>query len=215
MKKLPSFRAYDRSFFSLLGMAFSLALILSAFQWQVEGPTPPSLRSSFHEIDQAEIEIVQFRLPTPQAVRAKVPDVDGSVEPIENPALEPTEIVFESVPLPDLPIEIDTTVDLFVPLGEHYPIFPGGDEALLTYLSKNTRYTSLGRTYGIQGIVYLHFIVQSDGSIAQVTVLRGLGYGLDEEAIRVVQNMPRWQPGYQGGKAVHVAYTLPIRFSLR
>lgn len=215
MKKQIFHGTYDRSFFMLLGMVCSLGLILSSFYWQRELDLEPVQRPVIQEIDDASIEIVHLHFPKPPSPVNKTAVVEGIVEVTHNPNPEPKAPTRASFPLPDLPTEIDTTADFFVPIGEYYPIFPGGDAALLTYLSQNTRYTSLGREFGIQGIVYLHFVVQSDGSIANVTVLRGLGYGLDEEAMRVVRSMPRWQPGYQGGKPVDVAYMLPIRFTLK
>lgn len=217
MKKLISFRTYDRSFFLLLGLALSLGLMLSAFHWQGRSLENVLESTSVPDLDQAEIEIIQIKYPKPQTEVLQHRRAPGPIETTAVPEPDPVglEPEINPYPLPQLPVEVDTATDLFVPLGEHFPIFPGGDEALLSYLSRHTRYTTQAREQGIQGMVYVQFVVQADGSIAHVRVVRGLGFGLDEEAMRVVRSMPRWQPGYQGGKPVDVAYTLPIRFSLR
>ncbi len=95
---------------------------------------------------------------------------------------------------------------------EKMPEFAGGQEALLRYLRSHLRYPGAALAEGIGGRVFLSFVVQADGTISEVTVLKGLGYGLDEEAQRVVRQMPNWTPGYQSKHAVAVRFTLPITF---
>jgi TonB family protein len=104
-----------------------------------------------------------------------------------------------------------STVYTFV---EKIPEFPGGIDALMNYLSKNIKYPKVARKNNIQGKVYIKFIVSADGSINDVTIIRGIGGGCEEEAVRVVENMPRWSPGYANGEAVDVYYSLPIIFTL-
>jgi len=95
---------------------------------------------------------------------------------------------------------------------EKMPEFAGGQEALLRYLRSHLRYPSAALAAGIGGRVFLSFVIQADGSISEVTVLKGLGYGLDDEAQRVVRQMPNWMPGYQSKHPVAVRFTLPITF---
>ncbi|MDF7814595.1 energy transducer TonB [Hymenobacter sp. YC55] len=95
---------------------------------------------------------------------------------------------------------------------EVMPEFLGGQEALQRYMQKNLRYPSLALRNNIEGKVYISFTVMADGSVADVQVLKGLGYGTDEEAARVVKNMPAWKPGQQNKHAVSVRYTMPITF---
>ncbi|AMR28361.1 hypothetical protein A0257_15535 [Hymenobacter psoromatis] len=95
---------------------------------------------------------------------------------------------------------------------EKMPEFAGGQQALLRYLRSHLHYPGAALAEGIGGRVFLSFVVQADGSISEVTVLKGLGYGLDEEAQRVVRQMPNWTPGYQSKHAVAVRFTLPITF---
>lgn len=97
---------------------------------------------------------------------------------------------------------------------EQMPEFEGGMAALGKYLSKSIKYPAAARNANIQGTVFVGFVVGHDGKIRDVQVLKGIGYGCDEEAIRVVSSMPAWKPGKQSGRAVSVKYSLPIRFAL-
>ncbi len=98
---------------------------------------------------------------------------------------------------------------------EKMPEFAGGQAALLRYLQKNLRYPSSALAAGMGGRVFLTFVVGADGRISEVTILKGLGYGLDEEAQRVVRQMPAWVPGYQSKHPVPVRFTLPITFTIQ
>lgn len=97
---------------------------------------------------------------------------------------------------------------------EQMPQFGSGDKELMEYLANNIKYPAIARENGIQGTVVVQFVVDKDGAITQPTVVRGIGGGCDEEALRVVQGMPNWSPGRQQGRAVKVKFTLPIRFRL-
>jgi periplasmic protein TonB len=97
---------------------------------------------------------------------------------------------------------------------EQNPEFPGGIQEMYKYLGKNIRYPSAASRANVSGKVFLTFVVNTDGSIQDVQVLKGLGFGCDEEAIRVVKTMPKWKPGKQSGRPVRVKYNLPISFQL-
>ncbi|MBN2615374.1 MAG: TonB family protein [Bacteroidales bacterium] len=97
---------------------------------------------------------------------------------------------------------------------EDKPSFPGGEAALMKFLATHIQYPALAKESGIQGRVFISFVVEPSGNIDHVKVLRGIGGGCDEEAIRVVKSMPKWEPGRQRGKPVRVAFTLPINFKL-
>jgi protein TonB len=101
-------------------------------------------------------------------------------------------------------------------IAEVMPEFPGGTEAMYAYFKRNQRYPETMREAGIQGTVYVSFVVGTDGRITEVKVLRGVpdGEPLNEEALRLVNAMPNWIPGKQNGKAVRVRFNLPIRFLL-
>ena len=95
---------------------------------------------------------------------------------------------------------------------ENQPEFPGGLIALTNYLQQNVKYPPEAQKAGIKGRVYVSFIVEKDGSLTDIQLMKGLGYGCNEEAIRVVNAMPKWQPGTQSGRPVRVRYNLPIEF---
>jgi len=98
---------------------------------------------------------------------------------------------------------------------DEMPEFPGGHREFVKFISKNVEYLEIAREYGIEGTVYVGFVVEADGSITQVNVARGLFKPLDEEAVRVVKLMPAWKPGKQKGKPVRVRYKVPISFVFR
>ncbi len=98
---------------------------------------------------------------------------------------------------------------------EQMPDFPGGTEELMKYLRNKINYPQMARETGIQGTVIVQFVVNKDGKISGVKVLRGIGGNCDEEAVRVVKGMPAWKPGKQNGVAVPVYFQLPIKFTLK
>ena len=98
---------------------------------------------------------------------------------------------------------------------EQQPLFPGGPVALMKYLSENTKYPVVAQENGVQGRVTVQFVVEKDGSISDVHVLRGVDPSLDKEAVRVVKSMPRWTPGKQNGITVRVNYRVPVLFRLQ
>ncbi len=98
---------------------------------------------------------------------------------------------------------------------EEMPKFPGGEDALMDYVSKNVVYPKEAQEKGISGRVFVGFIVEKDGSVSDVKVLRGIGGGCDEEAVRVISGLPKWRPGKQEGKPVRVSYQMPINFKLQ
>lgn len=97
---------------------------------------------------------------------------------------------------------------------ENPPTFKGGEEARTKYLVENIKYPKLARENGVQGVVYVTFVVEKDGSISNVKVLRGIGAGCDEESVRVVKNMPAWNPGTQRNQPKRVQFNMPIKYTL-
>jgi protein TonB len=109
--------------------------------------------------------------------------------------------------------ETDETTIFLVP--EEMPEFPGGNIALLHYLSQNIRYPAIAVDNGVYGKVTVNFVVNIDGTVSDAKVLRGVDPSLDKEALRVVYSLPKWKPGKQSGKPVRVAFTVPINFVLQ
>ena len=98
---------------------------------------------------------------------------------------------------------------------EVMPEYPGGDQAMMDFVAKNVQYPQEARDKEISGRVLVSFIVEKDGSIADVKVVKGIGGGCDEEAVRVVKAMPKWKPGKDKGKPVRVSYMMPFTFKLQ
>ena len=107
----------------------------------------------------------------------------------------------------------DEERDIFTVV-EDAPQFPGGEDVRIKFLQENLRYPQEAKKLGVQGTVLLTFVVEKDGRITDIRVLRGIGSGCDEEAIRVVRDMPKWIPAKQRGRAVPVQFNMPIRFTL-
>lgn len=147
-----------------------------------------------------EMQNVDISTKTQDGVEGGVPE--GIVE-------EPLE---EVVP-PAVEVEKPAEDKIFL-IVEQKPAFEGGDAALIQYLRKNLLYPALARENGIEGTVVIQFVVNTDGSIVNTNILKDIGGGCGEEALRVVRGMPKWQPGKQRGKAVRVQFNLPIRFQL-
>lgn len=99
-------------------------------------------------------------------------------------------------------------------LTEVDPEFPGGEDAMIKFIQANVVYPETSREMGEQGVVYVQFIVNADGSISDVVVIKGVSGLLDAEAMRVIKLMPNWTPGMQNGKAVRVRYVIPIAFTI-
>lgn len=98
---------------------------------------------------------------------------------------------------------------------DQMPRFPGGEPELFKYLGKNTRYPAPAVEAGISGTIYITFIVERDGRLSGLEVLRGRHHSMDAESLRVIGTMPPWEPGRKNGKPVRCRYNLPVRFTLR
>ncbi len=136
-----------------------------------------------------------------------------SMEPVfTNPPIDTTFRVEGSTEKPVVldPV-IETPVHLIV---EEMPEYIGGEEARLQYLRDNIHYPQLAKEADVQGTVYITFIIDEGGNLTHLEVARGIGAGCDEEALRVLKSMPKWNPGKQDGKPVRVKYAMPVLFKL-
>ncbi len=122
------------------------------------------------------------------------------------------EIAQPAPPAPKPSAEIENKVFDVV---EQMPSFPGGTSALMSYLNSNVKYPVVAQENGVQGRVVISFVVEKDGSITDVQVVKSVDPSLDREASRVVRSMPRWNPGKQNGQAVRVKYDVPVSFKLQ
>ena len=111
-------------------------------------------------------------------------------------------------------IEIEEDDEEFFMVVENMPEFPGGDLGLMKFIQKNVRYPAIAKEYNITGKVYVSFIVDKQGNVTNVKIVRGVDKNLDAEAVRVVSSLPKYKPGKQRGKPVRVMFTIPINFTL-
>lgn len=110
--------------------------------------------------------------------------------------------------------EADTTNNDVFTVVDDFPSFSGGETKLYEFLANNIVYPKEAEKMGITGIVYVNFIIEQDGSISNARIIRDIGGGCGEEVLRVVNSMPKWNPGRQKGKAVRVQFNLPVKFTL-
>lgn len=120
----------------------------------------------------------------------------------------------EDIAAPEPPKHVVEETKIFTVV-EQMPMFPGGYGALMGYLRDNIHYPTVAAENGVQGRVVVGFVVERDGSITDVNILRGVDPSLDREAMRVVKSMPKWTPGKQNGSAVRVKYQVPVSFRLQ
>ena len=213
-----------KSVFMQIGLVAVLAMVLIAFEWT----TTDVDVSQFEMVEdlEAEEEIMPITRqeevkPPPPPPPPKVADVlnivEDDVELDEELDIEDTEMDEDTeIDFADLAMEEEEEEDAPVFfIVEDMPEFPGGEVELRKYIAKSVKYPVIAQENGIQGRVYISFVVSKKGEVTEVKVARGVDPNLDKEAIRVVKAMPKWKPGKQRGKAVKVSYTVPINFVLQ
>ena len=223
-KKSPKANLENRKvMFTQIGMIIALLVAWLAFEHKSydKREIDPSLLNREVVIDEEMVEITKQEEQKPQPVEVpkqttqlEIVQDDVEVEDIDiNAEVEQNEVIEEYVPVE---VEEEEVVEQEIfKIVEEMPSYPGGEQKLMEYVAKNIKYPQIARETGIQGRVYVNFVVEPDGSVSNVSVLRGIGGGCDEEAMRVVKNMPKWKPGKHRGKAVRVQYMLPVNFKLQ
>ncbi len=220
-KKTPSADLNRKTGLHLsIGLVISLALITLAFEWKsyddqslvdlgvvdddfedvmeippTEQPPPPPPK-----IQQPEI----IEVPDEEEIEEEI-EIDLDIEVTEDTQIE--EMVFEEAPEEEVSDEIFMVV-------EDQPEPNGGIQAFYDYVNKNMKYPSQARRMGVEGKVFVQFVVNTDGSLTDVKAIKGIGAGCDDEAVRVIKSAPKWKPGKQRGRAVRVRMVLPITFKL-
>lgn len=153
----------------------------------------------------------ETRNPEPETI---IPEpVTRNPEPVSGEAVEMDMAISREVTAGKASASKKGADDIFV-TAEEMPQFPGGEDSLYQYIKMNIHYPDSAAILGIEGKVYIQFVVEKDGSITNVELLRGIGGGCNEEAIRVISGMPAWIPGKQDGQPIRVSYILPVKFSL-
>ena len=209
-----------RPVFLQLGLIISLAAAITAFEWKtpdVRGTFLPPRNIALIETDLIPVVPQKKELPKPvnttlmktvDDIRDNIPKLEITVEIDPDGVVEPY-----FPPLPKIE-EPEVQVDEPFIIVEKMPVFSGGEAALMRYLAGNIVYPATAKEAGISGTVYITFVVETDGRVSAIAVLRGVGGGCTDEAVRVVSGMPRWEPGKQRGKPVRVRMNLPISFKL-
>ncbi len=169
------------------------------------------------EVPAEKKKLPVFKVPIVVDTDEDIPDdLSDLAEKAQNTS--PNDTLAGSVDIPDekpKPSVIDDDYDTPPPtVVEEMPEFPGGEAARIKFLSENIKYPQIAREIGVQGPVFVTFVVEKNGRITGVKILRGIGSGCDEEALRVISSMPDWKPGRQNGKEVRVQLNMPISFKL-
>ncbi len=226
IKKTPKADLENKKgLFTEIGLAVVLALVLGAFEFSSRDSKTALLDMPDEVVVEEEMvpitrqEEVKPPPPPPPPKMADVlnivddeTEINDDLDLIDSEADESTEIEYQEVVVEEE--EPEDTQEVFL-IVEQMPVFPGGDEALRKYLAQSVKYPVIAQENGIQGRVFVSFVVNQKGEVTNVKVARPFDPNLDKEAVRVVQSMPKWTPGMQRGKAVKVSYTVPINFVLQ
>jgi len=221
LKKNPNASLEDKKLtYALLGFVFVLSVCFVALEWTEKVKKYEVIDQDWQIEDDVVIQQTTQETPPPppppavQEVQV-LTIVEDNVETEEiNITSEETnkEVEFQA------PIEIakeEEEEDVVFVIVEDKPQFPGGDQAMMKWLAENIKYPVIAQENGMQGRVICQFVVNKDGSIVDIDVVRSVDPSLDKEAIRVIKSMPKWKPGKQRGKPVRVKFTLPVVFRLQ
>lgn len=212
-----------KSIYMLMGFVVVLSLLYIALEWTKQEVTIYDVVAG-ETVTEEEIEIIQTAQVQPPPPPPDIPEVIEILNVVEDD-VEVAEIEIDTeddkdkqvviqAPVQSTGIGVEDDAEVIFQVVESMPSFPGGDAALFKYLSDNIKYPVIAQESGIQGRVICQFVVNRDGSIVDIEVVRSVDKSLDNEAIRVIERMPRWTPGKQRGKTVRVKYTLPVNFKL-
>ena len=226
IKKSPKANLEDKRLtFIFMGVIVALAILYTAFEWTQREITVHEADNEDFLIEE-EIQIdqtFQEETPPPPPEPEEVPEVIEEIKIVEDD-VETEEVNFstedtkEAVEIKQVVIEEEEEeeeIEEVFLVVEEQPEFPGGMAKLMKYFSDNVRYPVVAAENGIQGRVICQFTVWRDGSIRDIVVVRGVDKSLDKEAVRLIENMPKWKPGKQRGKEVSCKFTVPVSFRLQ
>ena len=209
----------------LMGVVVAVSVLFFAFEWSSQTKKLDESIIVQDVLAEEEIEITRRDPTPPPPPPPPAPETPEIIQVVEEKVETRIEINTEDdaskrqmeafvPPPPPKPKGEEVTEEIFVVV-EEQPEFPGGNTAMMKFLSDNIKYPVIAQENGIQGRVITNFVVERDGSITDVQVVRGVDPSLDKEAIRVIQSMPKWKAGRQRGSAVRVRFTLPVVFRLQ
>ncbi|HON01529.1 MAG TPA: energy transducer TonB [Paludibacteraceae bacterium] len=213
-----------KSLFILIGLVMALSFIYIALEWTAREITIYEGVQTDLKTEE-ELDIIQTTQDeTPPPPPPPAPEVIEVLNVVEN-TVETQTINIETEDTKNKAVDIiaapvaapihEEDEQVIFQVVETMPQFPGGEQALFKFLNENIKYPVIAQENGIQGRVICQFVVNTDGSIVDIQVVRGVDPSLDKEAVRVIQSMPKWIPGKQRGKPVRVRFTLPINFKLQ
>lgn len=212
-----------KTLFFEVGLALALGILLLAFEWKSETSKTKEIDTTAQmQVEEEIIPITQQNTPPPPPP-PPAPKLADLIDIVEN-----DQDIDEDLEITDAEDETENTVvdvTKFEDFGEedtgeeevftvveNMPSFKEGD--VLKWINTHTKYPVIAQENGVEGRVHVSFVVEKDGSITDVKVMRSVDASLDKEAIRVIKSMPKWNPGSQRGKPVRVSYNLPINFKL-
>ena len=212
-----------RGLFLQIGMLIALGVVLYAFNYTEKVTKADSLG----QVAATDINEEMIPITRQEEIKPPPPPPPPAAVEILNIVTDDTKInenleIMDSEATKETKVEVAQIVteekeaveeEIFVVV-ENMPEFPGGEMALRRYINTAIKYPTIAQENGIQGKVFINFVVDRDGSISNAKIFRGVDPSIDKEALRVVMSLPKWKPGMQRGKTVRVSYTVPISFQL-
>lgn len=226
LKKTPKADLENKKqLYFMIGLVFALGITLVGFEWTSKPDKANSLGSVSAVAVEEEIIPITREMevkpppPPPPKVVEVLNIVDDDVKIDDELQIEDSEAddktLIDVAPVVSAKEEKEEeTAEVFF-IVEDMPEFPGGEMALRAFIANAIKYPVIAQENGIQGKVYVTFVVGKDGSVSNAVIARGVDASLDKEALRVVNTLPKWKPGKQRGKPVNVSYTVPINFVLQ
>lgn len=220
-KKSPEANIENKkNIFFMLGLVCALGVTFLAFEWTTKPQKNVGLGSiQMQDIEEDIIPITRAQEipppPPPPQVIEFLSIVDNDVEIDDDLIIEESETDNQTIidiAMVIQSLEKETEEAEIFSIVENMPQFPGGELALHRFIASTVKYPLIAMENGIQGKVYITFVVERDGSVSNVRIAKGVDSSLDNEALRVVNMLPKWKPGTQGGKTVRVSYNVPINF---
>ena len=225
IKKTPKADLENKkSTWMLIGYVIVLAFMFIAFEWtkrDIKIDTSQALTDLYFEEEMVPITEQEEKVAPPPPEVAPINETleivadDADVEETVIASSEETGKAVEVKYVPVQVVEEEPEEQEIFDVVEKMPEFPGGNAALMSYLAKNIKYPTIAQENGTQGRVIVQFVVNKDGSIVDAKVARSVDPYLDKEALRVINSMPKWNPGMQRNKPVRVKYTVPVMFRLQ
>jgi len=226
LKKTPKADLENKKqLYFMIGLVLALGIMLVGFEWT----SKPTKADSLGTVGAVEVEEEIIPVTREQEVKPPPPPPPKVIEVLN--ILDDDVEIDDELQIDDSEADDKTLIDIAPVISakeeeeeesaevffivEDMPEFPGGEAALRAYIGNSIKYPVIAQENGVQGKVYVTFVVGKDGSVSDAKIARGVDPSLDKEAIRVVNTLPKWKPGKQRGKPVNVSYTVPINFQLQ